>query len=63
MDRNLQPVDRTHTGAEEKCEKEGEAGRGCHELLVTSFSPSPLHLLDMAEGYRGHENERVKLNR
>lgn len=62
MDRNLQPMDRTHTEAGEKCEKEGEAGRGCHVLIVTSHSPSPLHLLDMVGGYRGPGNERVKLS-
>lgn len=55
-------MDRAHTGAEEKCEKEGEAGRGCHELMVTSRSPSPLHLWNMAGGYRGPENGRVKLS-
>lgn len=57
MDRSLQPVDRIYTGGGGKCEKEGEAGRDCHVLIVTSHSPSPLLLLDMAGGYRGPQNE------
>lgn len=50
-------MDRTHAGAGEKCEKEGESGRDCHVLMVTSHS---LYILDMTGGYKGPGDGRVK---
>ena len=37
----LQPVERTHGGAGEKCEEDGATERRCYRLTATPHSPLP----------------------
>ena len=41
--KELQPMERTHAGAEEKCEEEGAPERDCYVLNIAPYPPSLLH--------------------
>lgn len=57
----LQPMGRTHAGAQEKGEEKGESEIKCYELFAISIHCHPAPLSVVGRGRRGR-NEGVKLS-
>ena len=56
----LYPVGRSHTGAGEKCEEQGVAGRSCYGLTSVPHLPA---LLWGEVGGGGNERKKLSLGR